>query len=93
MSFMIGNHTFDRVRYDEGGDVLYLHKGDALNDADWDATPEGHGLSFNTDGELVGLTIVRPRALLERYGKVEITLPPQHLDLSAASLDRALVAA
>jgi hypothetical protein len=59
--------------------VPYLHKGDALNDADWDATPEGHGLSFNAAGGLVGLTIVRPKTLLERHGKVEITLPPQHV--------------
>lgn len=40
MSNTIGSHTFDRVRYDEEADVLYLHKGDALGDADWDATPE-----------------------------------------------------
>ena len=40
MSLTIGTHTFDRVNYDADGDVLYLHKGDALTDADWDETPE-----------------------------------------------------
>jgi hypothetical protein len=45
MSPSIGTHTFVRVSYDADGDVLYLHKGGAITDADWDETPEGHGLS------------------------------------------------
>ena len=93
MSITIGPHTFDRVSYDEDGDVLYLHKGDPRTAVDWDDTPEGHGLRFDAAGELVGLTIVRPKTLLERHGKIEITLPPQHVDLSAAAIDQALVAA
>ncbi len=93
MSVTIGSHTFDRVRYDEEADVLYLHKGDARNDTDWDATPEGHGLSFNADGALVGMTIVSPRKLVQQRGSVEITLPPEHVGLSAEALDQALIAA
>jgi uncharacterized protein YuzE len=93
VSVTIGSHTFDRVRYDEEADVLYLHKGDGLSDADWDATPEGHGLSFNAEGMLVGMTIVSPRKLVERSGTVEITLPPEHIGLSAEALNRALIAA
>jgi uncharacterized protein YuzE len=95
MSLTIGSHTFDRVNYDEGGDVLYLHKGDAISDSDWDETPEGHGISFNTDGELVGLTIVSPRHLLERHGEIKLTLPvrEEHISLHAAEVDPALAAA
>jgi uncharacterized protein YuzE len=92
MSITIGTHTFDRVHYDAGGDVLYLHKGDALKDADWDETPEGHGLSFDAQGELVGLTLVRPRSTLERHGKLKITLP-EHIEVGASTFSQALAAA
>ena len=92
MSLTIGTHTFDRVSYDADGDVLYLHKGDGLTDADWDETPEGHGLSFNAAGELVGVTIVSPRHILARHGRLTITLP-QPLDLGSQALDRVLLAA
>jgi uncharacterized protein YuzE len=92
MTIRIGTHTFDRVRYDAGGDVLYLHKGEPGTAVDFDETPEGHALRFDADGALVGLTIVGPKRRLERYGKVEVTLP-EHLDLDAGSLAEALVAA
>lgn len=95
MSITIGSHTFEVVSYDAGGDVLYLHTRLPDEAVDFDETPEGHALRFGADGELVGLTIVRPRALLERHGKLEITLPvrQEHVELAAAALDSALVAA
>ncbi len=92
MNVTIGTHTFDRVHYDADADVLYLHKGDALKDADWDETPEGHGLSFDSERHLVGLTLVRPRSLLDRDGKLEITLP-EHVEVGHSSIDQALAAA
>jgi hypothetical protein len=57
--------------------------------------PEGHALRFGPDGQVVGLTIVRPRELLARYGKLEITLPvrQEHIELAADALDPALLAA
>jgi hypothetical protein len=64
----------------------------ALNDADWDETPEDHGMRFNAAGELVGPTIVGPKRRLERYGKLEITRP-QPVDLDAGTLDDVLAAA
>lgn len=95
MSITIGSHTFDIVSYDAGGDVLYLHTRLPDGAVDFDETPEGHALRFGADGEVVGLTIVRPRALLERHGKLEITLPvrQEHVELVAATLDPALVTA
>lgn len=33
MSVQIGDLTFDRVRYDAGGDVLYLHRADPTDAA------------------------------------------------------------
>jgi uncharacterized protein YuzE len=74
MSVTIGNITFDRVRYDQAGDVLYLHRGDPSDAVDFDESPEGHHLRFDRDGRLIGVTIVRPRWLLEHEGKITITL-------------------
>lgn len=88
----IGSYTFDNVDYDAGGDVLYLHKGDPSTAVDFDETPEGHALRFNSEGELVGITIVRPRMLLERHGSIAITLP-QRVDVNAPTLGTILAAA
>lgn len=93
MTVSIGNITFDRVRYDPDGDVLALHVGDPSTAVDFDETPEGHHLRFNAAGELVGITIVNAKWLLERDGKVEITLPPQHVEVGHNALDPALLAA
>ena len=71
---------FDRVVYDAGGDVLYLHVGDSETAVDWDATPEGHATRYAADGRLVGLTIVNARWLLEREGKIVLTLPEHRVE-------------
>jgi uncharacterized protein YuzE len=92
MSVQIGNFTFDRVHYDAGGDVLYLHRADPKEAVDFDASPEGHALRFNASGELIGVTIVRPRWLLEHEGEITITIPEQ-LHVQPAALEDALAAA
>lgn len=81
MSMTIGDITFDRVVYDEGGDVLYLHVGDPSSAVDFDETPEGHALRFDSEGRIVGLTLVRPKHLLQTKGEVRVTLPtPSRLE-------------
>jgi len=75
MTVTIGDITFDRVEYDAEGDVLYLHVGDPSRAVDFDETPEGHAVRFDRDGNLVGLTLVRPKRLLERDGELRVTLP------------------
>jgi len=92
MTVQIGNLTFDRVHYDAGGDVLYLHRADPKEAVDFDASPEGHALRFNAAGELIGVTIVRPRWLLENEGTITITIP-ERVELGAAALNQALTAA
>jgi uncharacterized protein YuzE len=74
MSVTIGDITFDRVRYDDVGDVLYLHRADPAEAVDFDESPEGHHLRFDGDGRLIGITIVSPKRLLGRDGEVTITL-------------------
>ena len=89
MSVQIGDLTFDRVRYDAGGDMLYLHRADPADAVDFDASPEGHALRFNAAGELIGVTIINVRWLLEHEGKVTITLP-KRIAVGAAALAEAL---
>lgn len=64
-----------QVEYDADADVLYLHVGDPSRAVDYDETPEGHAVRFDDDGALVGLTLVRPKRLLEREGELRITVP------------------
>lgn len=75
----IAGITFDRVVYDRGADVLYLHVGEPSSALDFDGTPEGHHTRYGPDGSLVGLTIVNARWLLETEGEIVVTLPEQQV--------------
>lgn len=88
----IGNITFDHATYDERGDVLYLHVGERQVAADALGTPEGHAVRYNADGEVIGVTIINARWLLDRDGKVTITIP-ERVDVSADALAQALAPA
>ncbi len=76
----IAGIEFDRVVYDRGGDVLYLHVGDAESAVDFDGTVEGHAVRYGADGSLVGITILNARRLLENEGKIVLTLPQQRVE-------------
>ena len=75
MSITISDITFDRVEYDADADVLYLHIGDPSGAVGFDETPEGHALRFDAKGQLVGITLVRPKRLLEEGDGLRVTLP------------------
>jgi uncharacterized protein YuzE len=89
VSVTIGGTTFDRVRYDAAGDVLYLHVGEPDTAVDFDESPEGHALRFDSEGDLVGLTIVNARWLRDQGGPVVVTLPPR-VEVDPAALASAL---
>jgi uncharacterized protein YuzE len=91
MSVTIADITFDRVEYDADADVLYLHVGDPSTAVDFDETPEGHALRFDAAGNLVGITLVRPKHLLDEGGGLRITLPVPS-DVPARELTPALSA-
>lgn len=75
MKVKIDDLIFERANYDADGDVLYLTRGEANMAADAVLTPEGHGVRFGADGEVIGVTIINAKWLLERDGHLTITLP------------------
>ncbi len=80
MSVMLAGVEFDNVFYDREVDVLYLHVGESSTAVDWDESPEGHHLRFGADGQLVGITIVNARWLLDEDGVIVITLPERRIE-------------
>ena len=92
MSITIGRTTFDRVKYDQEADVLYLHVGDPATAVDFDESPEGHALRFDAERRLVGMTIINARWLLNHDGPLTITIP-ERVEVEPATLASALTAA
>lgn len=75
MTTRIGEHEFDHARYDERGDVLYLRRGPKQEAARTHATPEGHAIRYDEADEVIGITLVNAKWLIERDGKLTITVP------------------
>jgi uncharacterized protein YuzE len=92
MTVTIGSLTFDHASYDARGDVLYLHIGDPQAAAGSEETPEGHVLRFDADGEVIGLTIINAKWLLERDHAINVTVP-EHVAVGPDALAEALAAA
>jgi uncharacterized protein YuzE len=75
MNVKIADLTFDRGHYDAEGDVLYLGRGDTNYASDAALTPEGHGVRYDDRGEVIGVTIINARRMIEHDGYLTITLP------------------
>lgn len=92
MRVQIGPLIFDHADYDAEGDVLYLHVGEPV-DAEGEETPEGHVVRFEPGTQrVVGLTLINARSLLDREGRLIVTVP-ETLEASADELAPALAAA
>ena len=89
MTIRIGRYEFDHVSYDSSGDVLYLHWGEPVPAADTFGTPEGHAVRFDADGDVIGITVVNAKWLVERDGQITITIP-ERIETSALDLAPAL---
>lgn len=89
MSVTIAGTSFQHHNYDERGDVLYLSiAGYASPPASAYATPEGHGIEYDSSGNVIAMTLVNVRWLLDREGELTITWPAGHVQ--AAELAEAL---
>jgi uncharacterized protein YuzE len=75
MTIKLGTVEFDHIVYDEPRDVLYLAVGEPQEAADSLLTPEGHVLRYDAKGELIGITLVNAKWLVERDGGLNISLP------------------
>lgn len=70
-----GVGEFDRVSYDADGDVLYVSRSDAGAADHTYATPEGHGVRYDEAGNIIGVTLVNARWLMDRDGTLQLTVP------------------
>lgn len=89
MNIKIDGLVFDRANYDADGDLLYLARGESVEASDAALTPEGHGVRYDAEGRVMGVTIVNARRLLDRDGHLTITLP-QEVRVDASDLAGAL---
>lgn len=92
MSVHLGPYTFDHVSYDEDRDVLYLSIGEPREAADSEETPEGHVVRYDDREEIIGLTLVNAKWLLDRDGTLSITFPQRSAVADAGELHAALAA-
>lgn len=75
MSITVAGVTFDHIVYDDKGDVLYLHVGEPTSASSFDESPEGHALRFDAMSNLVGITIINAKWLVEKSEPFVITVP------------------
>jgi uncharacterized protein YuzE len=92
MTVHVGPYEFDHVSYDSAGDVLYLRQGERQAAADTFGTPEGHAVRLDDSGEVIGITIVNAKWLVERDGKITVTVP-NLIETNADDLAEALATA
>ena len=74
VSLRIDDVVFDRYHYYEVADALCFHTGPTEWAVDFDETAEDHHLRFGAEGELLSLTILNARWLLDRDGAIDVTL-------------------
>jgi uncharacterized protein YuzE len=90
LSVRVGGQLFEEISYDDVADVLYLrneHHGEGVSTY---GTPEGHAVRLDGDGNVVGMTIVNARWLIERDGTIVVSVPQQRIEVPAKDLDVAL---
>lgn len=75
VNIKIGLILFDHAEYDGEHDVLYLHVGEPEG-GEGEETPEGHVIRYAPGaGRIVGLTLLGPKRILDRDGRIVVTIP------------------
>jgi uncharacterized protein YuzE len=91
VNITIGPLSFDHADYDAENDVLYLHVGEPQG-GEGEETPEGHIIRYAPDtSRVVGLTVLGARRILQRDGRLGITVPGM-VEKTAEDLAPALAA-
>ena len=92
VNIRIGPLEFDHADYDAESDVLYLHVG-RPQPGEGEETPEGHIVRFAPGTQrIVGLTVINARQVLDRDGRLIVTVP-ETVEATAEDLAPALRAA
>jgi uncharacterized protein YuzE len=92
VNIRIGPLEFDHADYDDASDVLYLHVG-RPQPGEGEETPEGHVVRFAPGTQrIVGLTVINAREVLNRDGRLVVTVP-ETVEATAEDLAPALQAA
>jgi uncharacterized protein YuzE len=76
MTINLGSLKFDHARYDAREDVLYLSVGEPREAADSVQTPEGHVVRYDDAGEIIGITLINAKWLVER-NELSVSVPTQ----------------
>lgn len=71
----LGDVAIDHRNYDGEADVLYLTAGPPRLAADTDESIEGDTVFFDARGDVIGVTMIGAREVLERDGALNVTLP------------------
>lgn len=74
MTIVAGRYRFESSDYDAHSDILYLSVGDPVPGVG-EVTPEGHTVTFDAKGRLVGMDLFGVRQILGRGEAVRVTLP------------------
>lgn len=75
IDFDIGSFHFDHANYDEESDVLYLRVGEPQEAADAIETKDGHVIRYDGAGNVIGLTLLSPRWLIENGREIKVDFP------------------
>jgi hypothetical protein len=92
INLKLGSIVFDYANYDAEFDILYLRVGE-WEPSEAEDTPEGHSIHYAMGTErIVALTVSSPRYILEREGRLTVTLPETVETRSAEDMADALAA-
>jgi hypothetical protein len=92
INLKLGSIVFDYANYDAEFDILYLRIGEA-EPSEAEDTPEGHSIHYAMGtNRIVALTVSSPRYILEREGRLTVTLPEAVETRSAEDMADALAA-
>jgi uncharacterized protein YuzE len=84
VTIRLGLLEFDHVVYDGKADVLYLSVREPQEAARQEATPEGHVVRYDDRSNVIGITLVNAKWLVERDGKIELTVQVDAGELTPA---------
>lgn len=88
----LGPYTFDDVAYDAEGDVLYMSIGKPRDAFDSPPTPEGHIVRYDENYDVIGVTLVSAKWLLESEGELKVTFPETPATADTGEIRAALAA-